>query len=166
MVVLGRIVVPYGIAGWVKIHAFGDDPAAWRKMSCWWLASSPEADDWTAKKLEGLRFHGKSLIAKFAGIDDRTAAEGLDGSYIGAPRKDLPQNAENEFYWGDLVGLEVVNEAGETLGKVTSLIEAGAHQVLVVQDGTREHLLPFVAGVVKEVSVAAGSIRVAWGKDW
>lgn len=168
MVVLGRIVVPYGIKGWVKVHPFGDDPAAWRNIPQWWLAQSPEVGDWAAKKLEGLRFHGKSLIAKFEGVDDRTAAEALDGFYVGAPREDLPQNAENEYYWDDLVGLDVVNEAGESLGKVASLIEAGAHQVLVVQDegGQREHLLPFVAGVVKEVAVAAGCIRVAWGKDW
>lgn len=168
MVVLGRIVVPYGIKGWVKVHPFGDDPASWQRIPSWWLAKSPETGDWTARKLEGLRFHGKSLIAKLEGVDDRTAAEALDGFYVGAAREELPQNAENEFYWADLVGLEVMNEAGETLGKVTSLIEAGAHQVLVVQDegGTREHLLPFVADVVKEVAVAAGRIRVAWGKDW
>jgi 16S rRNA processing protein RimM len=170
MVVLGRIVVPYGIAGWVKIHAFGDDPASWRKIPRWWLADSPDAGEWSARKLEGLRFHGKSLIAKLEGIDDRTAAEKLDGQYIGAPREDLPKTAENEFYWDELIGLAVINEAGETLGKVASLIESGAHPVLVVRDGegaqAREHLLPFVAEVVKEVAVAGRCIRVAWGKDW
>lgn len=170
MVVLGRIVVPYGIAGWVKIHAFGDDPVSWRKIARWWLASSPEADDWSARKLEGLRFHGKSLIAKFEGVDDRTAAERLDGQYVGAPREELPKNAADEFYWDELIGLDVMNEAGESLGKVASLIESGAHPVLVVRDGegdaAREHLLPFVAQVVKEVAVAERRVVVAWGKDW
>ncbi len=101
-------------------------------------------------------------------VDDRTAAEKLDGMYIGAPREALPATDEDEFYWGDLVGLQVVNEAGELLGKVASLIEAGANQVLVVKDAVadKEHLLPFVAEVVKDVAVAEGRIRVAWGRDW
>lgn len=170
MVVLGRIVVPYGIAGWVKIHPFGDDPESWRKMPRWWLAKVPESADWSPVALSGLRFHGKSLVAKFAGVDDRTAAEKLDGCYVGAPREDLPANAAGEFYWDELIGLAVVNEQDESLGTVASLIEAGANQVLVVQEGEgkqmRERLLPFVANVVKEVEVAAGRIRVAWQRDW
>ena len=166
MVVLGRIVAPYGIAGWVRIHPFGDDPASWRGMSSWWLGASAEGPEWSPRELKGLRFHGKGLVAKFAGVDDRSAAEKLDGLYVGAPRDALPQTAADEFYWGDLVGLAVENESGEALGTVDSLIEAGANQVLVVRDGEVERLLPFVADVVKDVAVAAGRIRVAWGKDW
>jgi len=168
MVVLGRIVVPYGVAGWVKLHPFGDDPLAWKGMAALWLGTAPDAAEWVPRKLQGLRFHGKSLIAKFEGADDRDAAEKLDGLYVAAARADLPRNAADEFYWNDLIGLAVVNEEGETLGKVASLIEAGANQVLVVKDGegTGERLLPFVSQVVKDVSVSAGRIRVAWGKDW
>lgn len=168
MIVLGRIAAPYGIKGWVKLHPFGDDPAAWAGMPCWWLASATDGADWRAIALKELRPHGKGLIAKFDGVDDRTAAEKLDGMYVGAPREELPATGEDEFYWGDLVGLEVVNEVGERLGKVASLIEAGANQVLVVKDeaADKEHLLPFVADIVKDVAVAEGCIRVAWGKDW
>lgn len=168
MVVLGRIVVPYGVAGWVKVHPFGDDPLAWKGMPTLWLGAAPESADWSPVALKGLRFHGKSLIVKFDGVVDRSAAEKLDGLYVAAPREALPKNAADEFYWGDLIGLAVVNEDGESLGKVVSLIEAGANQVLVVNEGegVRERLLPFVASVVKDVAVSAGCIRVAWGKDW
>ncbi|MDD5249999.1 MAG: ribosome maturation factor RimM [Rhodocyclaceae bacterium] len=168
MVVLGRIVAPYGVDGWVKLHAFGDDPAAWRKMPRWWLGSEPETTDWSPLALKGLRLHGKGWVAKFDGIDGRSAAERLDGLYFAVPRADLPATARDEFYWGDLVGLRVVNEAGEALGTVASLIETGANQVLVVKDeaGQRERLLPFVADIVKDVAVAEGCIRVAWQQDW
>lgn len=168
MIVLGRIAAPYGIKGWVKLHPFGDDPAAWAKMRQWWLATTPDANDWRPLSLEAFRIHGKGPVAKFDGIDDRTAAEKLEGMYVGAPREELPATEEDEFYWGDLIGLEVVNEADEHLGKVASLIEAGANQVLVVRDDAadKEHLLPFVASVIKDVEVVAGRIRVAWGKDW
>lgn len=168
MVVLGRIVAPYGVAGWVRVHPFGDDPASWRAMPCWWLGKAPETTDWSPRVLKDLRFHGKSLIAKFEGVDDRNGAEALDGQYVAAPREALPKNAVDEFYWADLVGLSVVNEAGETLGTVDKLLETGANPVLVVKDsdGLGEHLLPFVAAVVKDVALDAGQIRVAWQKDW
>lgn len=168
MIVLGRIAAPYGVKGWVKLHPFGDDPVAWGEMPRWWLGKTPDTDDWQALMLKELRPHGKGVVARFEGVDDRTAAEKLEGMYFAAPRDQLPATEKDEFYWGDLIGLEVVNEANECLGKVASLIESGAHQVLVVRDeaAEKEHLLPFVAEVVKDVAVAAGRIRVAWGKDW
>jgi 16S rRNA processing protein RimM len=168
MVVLGRVVAPYGVKGWVKVHPFGDDPAAWREMPNWWLGHVEQGQDWFTLSLKELRAHGKGLVAKFEGIDDRTAAENLTGLFFGAPREALPETRADEFYWGDLVGLSVVNEAGEALGKVDSLIEAGAGQVLVVKDdeAKRERLLPFVSAVVKDVAPAEGRIRVAWEKDW
>ncbi len=164
MIVLGRIVAPFGVRGWVKVHPFGDDPAAWRKMPQWWLGTEPEGTGWQAFDLKGLRQHGKGLVAKLSGVDDRAAAEAIDGRYIAAPREAMPQTGENEYYWADLIGLEVVNEQGERLGKVETLIETGADDVLVVRDGEIERLLPFVEAVVKDV--VGGQIRVEWQLDW
>jgi 16S rRNA processing protein RimM len=166
VIVLGRIVVPYGVRGWVKIHPFGDDPDSWRKMSRWWLGADPDGDVWQEMEVRGLRAHGAGWVAKLEGVDDRAAAEQLDGWYIGAPREAMPGTGRNEYYWADLVGLAVTNEQGESLGKVDSLIETGAHQVLVVKHGETERLLPFVETVVKGVDVPNGCIRVEWGKDW
>ena len=98
--------------------------------------------------------------------DDMLPAEAVDGWYIGAPREALPTTAENEFYWGDLVGLDVVNESGESLGSVKGLLSTGAHDVLQVGEGETERLIPFVAAFVLDVDLAARRIRVAWGKDW
>jgi 16S rRNA processing protein RimM len=166
MIVLGRIVAPYGVRGWVKIHPFGDDPASWRKMSRWWLAADADGAVWQEAEVHGLRAQGAGWVAKLEGVDDRGAADRLDGWYVGAPREAMPDTAKSEFYWADLVGLAVMNEQGESLGKVDSLIETGAHQVLVVKDGETERLLPFVETVVKSVDLADGHIRVDWGRDW
>jgi 16S rRNA processing protein RimM len=139
-------------------------------MAHWWLCADPEGDAWRETEVSGLRTQGAGWVAKLEGIDDRDAAERLDGWYIGAPREAMPGTTGNEFYWADLIGLAVMNEQGEFLGKVDSLIETGAHQVLVVKDGqdgeTKERLLPFVETVVRSVDVAGGRIRVEWGKDW
>lgn len=165
VVVLGRLVDPYGIRGWVRLHAFGDDPLAWAEMPVWWL--SRDGEGWQEKKLKNLRAHSDGLVVLFDGIADRNGAEALKGMLVGAPRESLPVTDEDEYYWADLIGLEVVNTAGESLGRVESLIETGANDVLSVlsEDGTRR-LLPFVAAVVLAVEKEAGRIRVEWGSDW
>lgn len=168
MIVLGRIVAPFGVNGWLRVHAFGDDPEAWRKMPQWWLAADADApaETWQAHRLEEVRLHADSVIAKLAGIDDRDASEALGSCYIAAPREALPPPAQDEYYWADLIGLAVVNMQEQSLGRVKSLLETGANQVLVVVDGEHERLLPFVEQVVKAVDVAAGLIRVDWDSDW
>lgn len=167
MIVLGRLVAPYGVRGWFKLHPFADDPTAWCSLPQWWLAPDAERiEGWREFKLEAVREHGKGLIAKLVGIDDRTAAEALDGFYVAAPRESMPKTGDDEFYWDDLVGLEVQNLKGESLGRVASIIAAAANDVLVVADGEDERLLPFVDGVVHLVDVPAGVIRVEWERDW
>lgn len=168
MVVLGRIVAPYGVRGWVKVHPLGDDPEAWCGMRQWWLNpdAGADSDRWGPHPLEAFRRHGASWIAKLGGIEDRNAAEAVDGWFVAAPREAMPATGRDEYYWTDLIGLAVKNEQGELLGTVESLLETGAHQVLVVKNGEIKRLLPFVGHVVKRVDVAAGLIDVDWGADW
>ncbi|MDX9718757.1 MAG: ribosome maturation factor RimM [Thauera sp.] len=172
MIVLGRIVAPFGVQGWVKIHPFGDDPLSWRKMSHWWLSSddAAPASHWKQYTLAACRAHGKGLVAALTEVPDRSSAEAIDGFYIAAPREALPKPAEGEYYWGDLVGLAVENEAGEALGTVKGLVSTGAHDVLQLQEGegegSVERLIPFVAAYVLDVDLAARRIRVSWEKDW
>ena len=116
--------------------------------------------------LEAVKLHGDGVVAKLAGIDDRDASEALGNCYVGAPREALPVTAPDEYYWSDLIGLALVNMQDQPLGRVKSLIETGAHQVLVVADGERERLLPFVGHVVRAVDVAEGVIRVDWDSGW
>lgn len=172
MVVLGRVVAPFGVQGWLKVFPTGDDPEAWRDLPAWWLSKDADAApaDWQRFDLEELRWHGKGLVVKLQGIDGRTAAEALDGRYIAAPREALPPTAADEYYWGDLIGLHVTNEQGVVLGTVTEMLETGANDVLVVREGeaedAKQRLLPFIASVVKAVDVAGGAMRVDWPADW
>lgn len=145
------------------MHAFGDDPIEWRKMPKWWLGRE---GNWQAYELDTCSPHGGNLIAHFAGIADRGAAQGIRGLYVAAPREELPATAPGEFYWADLVGLSVVNSAGEPLGSVTELTSAGAHPVMSVLDGERHRLLPFVGDVVTEVDLRSRVIHVLWHSSW
>ncbi|MDR2614033.1 MAG: ribosome maturation factor RimM, partial [Candidatus Accumulibacter sp.] len=82
------------------------------------------------------------------------------------PREELPATEAGEYYWDDLVGLEVVNAQERPLGRVAGLIGTAANDVLRVESGEGERLLPFVDAVVREVDVPAGRIRVDWEADW
>jgi len=133
MIVLGRLTAPYGVKGWLRLHPFGDDPGRWAEIERWWLGSNDkDFSGWQASTLQAMRLQGKSWVVKLTGVDDRDGAERLVGSFVGAPRDALPATEQDEYYWGDLVGLDVVNEQQEALGRVTELIESGAHAVMVI----------------------------------
>ena len=171
MIVLGRITAPHGVHGWLKLHPFGDDPAAWGTMQRWWLGRDEnDFSRWRAWPVQTLRQQGKGWIVKLTGIDDRSGAEARVGEFVGAPRGDLPATGPDQYYWADLIGLAVVNEKQETLGRVSEMIEAGAHAVMAVKEGEGdaavERLIPFVGQVVKEVDVPGGVVCVDWDKSW
>ncbi len=168
VVVLGKLTSPYAIRGWLRLQPFGDDPWTWEEMSQWWVSPQPQAplEQWRALELEALEPHARGWIVKFVGIDDRTAAESLRGWYFGAPREALPEPDEDEYYWGDLIGCRVLTPGGEPLGTVRELIAGGAHDVLVVVEGDKERLIPFVAAIVPEVDLAARRIVSNWSPDW
>lgn len=136
-------------------------------MLLWWMRDEHVDSDWQAFSLKQCRMHGGDVVVSLEGIADRNAAEACKGWLVGAPREALPATSDDEFYWADLIGLDVVNGQDESLGKVEGLIETGANAVLRVLDTDGvERLLPFVGAVVLAVDKAGGRIRVDWGRDW
>lgn len=162
MVVLGRIVAPYGIKGWIKIQPFTEAVGTLLDHTEWWLS---EAGDWRAVEPESGRVHGATILAKFPGIETPEQAVRLKGTEVGIPRSALPPVAEDEFYWTDLEGMQVANTDGVALGEVDSLMDNGVHGILVVR-GDRERLIPFVPAYVIEVDREGRRILVDWGADY
>lgn len=100
-------------------------------------------------------------------MPDRNASEAAHGFFVGVPRAALPATAKDEYYWADLIGLDVVNTRDQLLGRVLGLIETSANDVLrIAKEGDDERLLPFVASVVLDVDLSARRIRVDWDIDW
>ncbi len=166
MVVMGRVTAPFGVKGWIKIYALSLPITNLCNYPVWWLARD---DDWRETQVVAARVHGGTLIAKIAGIEDREAAAALKGTAIAVPRAQLPAAAANEFYWADLIGLKVVNVEEHDFGRVARIVQTGANDVLVVVDGganERETLIPFIAGAIRKVDLAAGVISVDWGEDY
>ena len=161
--VMGRIGGAWGVKGWVKLKSFTSQPDDLLTYLPWYLGSG---DSWQATEVLEGRPHGKGLVARLVGCDDRDAAERLAGTDIGIYRHQLPQAEHNEYYWNDLVGVQVVTLEGKVLGTVDHLLETGANDVLVVA-GDRERLIPFIQGqVIASVDLDAGVIRVDWDPDF
>lgn len=162
-VVMGRVAGLFGVRGWVKLHSYTAPRAALLDYDPLYLGSDGQ---WQAIVLEQGQVHGKGLIAKFAGIDDRDAATRLVDRELAVNRDQLPEPEPGEYYWRDLQGLRVVTLTGVELGRVDHLFDTGANDVMVVH-GERERLVPFVEEqVVLEVDLAAGLIRVDWDPEF
>jgi 16S rRNA processing protein RimM len=139
-VVLGKVSGIYGVSGWVRIHSY-THPRQNIFLYAPWLVG--RGDEWTARTLEEEQKRGKSLIAKLDGVDDRDQARALIGQEIAVYRTQMPDLPEGEFYWFDLMDMEVVSREGEVLGKVSGIQETGANDVLVVT-GERRYLIPLI----------------------
>lgn len=162
-IVMGRVAVPYGVKGWVKIQPFTEAVDGLLDYPEWWMFGR---NGWQLCDVEDVALHGKSVIAKFAGVNDRTAAFALKGCEIAVPREDLPETGEDEYYWSDLVGLAVDNLQQQSYGTVKEVFATGANDVLVVQNEDRERLIPFTDAVVRLVDLKAGKMQVDWDADF
>lgn len=163
MVVMARIAAPFGIKGWVKLQTFTEYADSLDEFDTWFL-SSPKG--WEEVAVEDYAVNVKAVVAKLQGCNDRTAAEKLQKRDIAVPRDWLAATGDGEVYWIDLIGAEVVNEAGLPLGKIETLIETGAHDVLVVKSDTAETLIPFVDDYVLNVDRINKRVTVRWEADW
>jgi 16S rRNA processing protein RimM len=127
MIVMARIGGPFGIKGWIKVQPFTGSLDGLLEHQGWWLGRNGR---WERIQVEDGAVHGRALIAKLQGCEDRQAAARLRGLEVAIPRDELPASAEGEYYWSDLIGLEVANRDGVALGRIARLIETGASPVL------------------------------------
>lgn len=163
LVTMGFVSGAFGIRGWINVVADTELADSLFDYDTWWLGRDGQ---WRAYVFEDGQVQPKKLAAKLEGVDDRDMAFALKGCQVAIPRSRMPAAGDDEYYWADLVGLAVVNTAGEALGMVERLFETGANDVLVVKDGDTERLLPFVAQVVLKVELEARTITVDWGLDY
>ena len=172
---VGRIADAWGVKGWFKVLPHSADPSALFSSKDWYLLPTERGQ----KTFEGCarllvtqaKEHSASVVASAQDVLDRTAAEALRGARIFISRASFPKAAEDEYYWVDLIGLEVRNRQDEDLGVVKELLSTGAQTVLVLEyagedSKPQERMIPFVAAYVDDVDLKARCIRVDWLKDY
>jgi 16S rRNA processing protein RimM len=179
---VGRIGDAWGLKGWFKVQSYASPPEAILSARRWHLRPSVRAPSTlhlpSVLEIREVREHGDGIVAIAEGIADRSGAEALRGARIYIGRASFPQAGVDEFYWADLVGLEVANRDGIVLGEVIGLIDTGPHSVLRIapprpaQDAgapvaaADERLIPFVSAYVDTVDLAGRRIVVDWGLDF
>ena len=182
LIEVGRVLGAWGIKGGVRVLPFSKDPKALLAAKQWVI----RPPDGFGARLGVVSFppllhithskeHGNGVVATAQELPDRNAAEAMQGARVFVERSHFPKVVDGEFYWIDLIGLAVLNRAGEALGTVSDLIDTGPHSVLRVRrpdaaDGASlddsERLIPFVAAFIDEVSLAERRITVDWGLDF
>ncbi len=174
LVPVGRILDAWGIKGGLKVQAYSVDADALFGAKRWYLQSTGPKAGRSMIAVRSVREQGEGIVAMVEGVDDRNAAEALRGHEIHIPRSDFPRTPDGEYYWVDLIGLDVVNREAQALGRVIGLIDTGPHAVLrILPPGVeepakpdQERLIPFVEAFVDYVSLEARQIRVDWGLDY
>jgi 16S rRNA processing protein RimM len=178
---VGRIVDAWGLKGWIKVQPFAADPQALFSSRRWFILPSEKAGVTrpatvpgalpTLLRITQVKDHGDVVVALAQEVPDRSAAEAMRGARVFIGRGSFPTPPPDEFYWVDLIGLDVVNREGDALGKIVGLLDTGPHSVLRVMPATEtkeeaERLIPFVAAYVDEVSLEQRRITVDWGLDY
>ena len=179
---VGRVLDAWGIKGWVRIQPHSADTEALFASTTWFF-EPPDVrfvrgfDAFAGSvqvSVAEIKPHGDGVVARFEGMDSRNAAETLKGVRIFMPRSAFPATPEGEYYWVDLIGLEVWNREGQPMGVVRDLMPTGPHSVLVLAhtetvDGKEqdaERMIPFVAAYVDDVDQKARRITVDWQTDY
>jgi 16S rRNA processing protein RimM len=185
---VGRIVDAWGIKGGIKVLPFSSDPQALFSSRRWFLKppadtpsrpapklAKPAANLPTLLKITDCREQGDVVVATAQDVPDRNTAETLKGARVFVSRQSFPTAGTDEYYWIDLIGLDVLNREGILLGTVVDLLDTGAHSVLrlrkpgVAVDAKpdeAERLIPFVSAFVDQVDLPVRRITVDWGEDY
>ncbi|CAH0532793.1 Ribosome maturation factor RimM [Vibrio stylophorae] len=166
LIVVGKLGATYGIRGWLKVFSFTENPESIFDYQPWFVKAQGES---VVYSVEDWKRHNQGLVAKLAGLEQREDAQALTNAEILVPADVLPALPEDEFYWRDLMGMNVVNTKGYNLGTVKDILETGSNDVLVVEAnlkdafGKKERLIPFLPEqVILNVDLAAQRIEVDW----
>lgn len=171
---VGRVLDAWGVKGWIKILPYSASPEALFSSRSWYILPSDRGEPLFSGamllKVSQAKEHGDSVVALPQDMSDRNAAESLRGCRIFVSRASFPTLGQDEYYWVDLIGLEVFNREGLALGVVTDLLSTGPQTVLVLQAvtdaGTIERMIPFVSAFIDQVDMPNRRIAVDWQPDY
>ena len=152
-VVIGKISAPHGVRGEVRIVPLTDFPERFENLKTVFL------EDDSKMELESVKFSNKFIIAKFKNINSRNDIEIFNGKLLMLNRSDIPSLPEGEYYNFDIIGLEVIDDKGSKLGKITEVLKTGSNDVYVVE-GKKQLLVPALKKVVKEIKLVDGFMKV------
>lgn len=157
LVLMGTIGGAQGLRGEVRVKSYTEDPLAIGQYGMLYDANGKPYE------VLDIRLHKNMAVMRFRGVNDRTAAEALNGTdlYVDRDSLDDEELDEDEFFYADLEGLEARDEAGNSWGTVTAIFDFGAGDILeLTQEGKRTQLIPFTESAVKEIDFEGGTLLI------
>lgn len=167
IVAVARVAAPHGVRGWVRIMVVGLEPVQLISCASWYRQDESDSPWQLHAPIERKTAH-RSVLARYEGCEDPEQAAALRHSLVGLRRGDLPPLAAGQHYWCDLVGLQVLDEEGQTLGTVAGLCESQDSELLEVAAAAsaKPLLIPMDERYVIAVDLDAGVIRTRWRIDY
>lgn len=153
--VIGRILGPVGLNGDVRARILTDFPERFERLETVYVGNSLRPH-----RVQVVRMDPGAVILHFSGIDDATAAHALSNLDLQVPIGEAADLPADQYFWHQIIGLQVWTEDGAYLGKVADVLRTGSNDVYVVQDGAREVLLPAIADVVRSIDLRANRMVI------
>jgi 16S rRNA processing protein RimM len=149
--VLGEVVKTRGLRGCIKVLSFVESQAILDELDFVYIEESPgQKKRYNLKKIDR---SGKFIFIELVGISDIDAAQEFVGRKVLLPKDMLEQLPDGEYYWRDIIGLNVYSDEGKYLGLIDSVFPTGSNDVYVCKDGKSEILLPAIAQVILQIDL-------------
>jgi 16S rRNA processing protein RimM len=162
LVIIAKIGKTHGVKGALKLHTFTEDPSSILDFQQWFLRFPRK--EWQAAPEFKLIPHGSGFLIHFKTLTNPEDAQRYVNAELSVSRAELPE-PEAAHYWTDLIGLSVRNTEGAEFGQISQMMETGANDVMVLE-GERERLIPYIKQVIVSVDLEAKEMVVDWGVDW
>ncbi|KTD05885.1 16S rRNA-processing protein RimM [Legionella gratiana] len=162
-IIIARFGRPHGVKGFITVHSFTEPRDNVLKYTNWHAFID---NKWRPIKLVRAEVQSKSIIIQIEGYLERELVAHLTNIEIAVHQDQLEQLKPGEYYWHQLIGMNVINQQGESFGKVTEIIPTGANDVLVVE-GDKRHLIPYLPGqFILDINLNQQLITVNWDVDF
>lgn len=158
LIPVGKIIGPHGIKGQLKLHSYsGNAESLSAARSVTLKSPAGTLHEFT---INCFKANSGKFIIGLHGFDDINLIDPLLGNEVCLKRSQLPGLEKDEYYWSDLIGLQVFTDDGTLLGTIADIFETGSSDIYVVQGEGREYLIPAIADVIKAVDPAGGKIVI------
>lgn len=148
---MGKVVRPHGIEGALRIKSYAQSEESFLNAGTVFLRSS--SGETREYAVASVRPHKNMLLIKLEGLNTLEEAEIYRGATILIKRDSLPREGDGEYFWHELIGLEVYLSGGDYVGILKHILPTGSNDIYVVQEGRSEVLIPAIHEVVKEIDL-------------
>lgn len=158
LILIGKVLGTHGIKGQVRVVPYSGNPESITSLSTF-ILRMPDGR-YESFEVAGATEHKKRVLVTLKGFNDINLVMGLVGCEIYINSNQLPELPDGEYYWQDLIGLEVLTDMGELLGELDHIFETGSNDIYVVKAGKREYLIPAISDVVLDINLDTRKMTV------